>query len=177
VRSWRPLPAHLGLAASLLLAACDDKPPPAPAATSATASATSAAPTATPAPAASSSPPPAASPAASAKPRDWIIVQHVLVSYKGVKRAKSGITRSKAEARELAQKLREQALKPDEDFTELVKKHSDDPAAIERLGSTGKMRRGDMTKTFEDAAFKLNLDEISPVVETPFGFHIIKRNQ
>lgn len=176
-----PRPRVRALLASFVLvcaSACDDKPSP-QAAPSATAAATSAPtpPTPPPAPSAAEPPAPAASPAASAKPPEWIIVQHILVSYKGVKRAKRGITRTKPEAKELAEQLRKQVLAPEADFTELVKKHSDDPAAIERLGSTGKMRRGDMTRSFEDAAFALKVNEISPVVETPFGFHILKRNQ
>ena len=59
----------------------------------------------------------------------------------------------------------------------MVKKHSDDPAAVERLGSTGKVRREDVDKVFGDTAFALKENEISGVVESAFGFHIIKRTQ
>jgi peptidyl-prolyl cis-trans isomerase NIMA-interacting 1 len=173
---------RLALAATLLaLCACKDDPPN-PAAAAPTASSAHQAPSAPPsapaAPADAGEAKPAASPAASAqKPPERVIVQHVLISYKGVKRAKPGVTRTKGEAKELAEKVRTMALDPNGDFTELVKKYSDDPAAIERLGSTGWMKHGDMAKPFEEAAFGLRLFEISPVVETPFGYHVIKRNQ
>jgi parvulin-like peptidyl-prolyl isomerase len=39
----------------------------------------------------------------------------------------------------------------------------------------GKFKRDEMTKAFSDAAFQLQVDELSPVTESPFGFHVIKR--
>lgn len=102
--------------------------------------------------------------------------QHILVAYKGAKNAPKTVTRSKADARKRA----EEALgrvRAGEDFTELVKVYSDDPGAADRMGSVGKFTREKMDKTFSDAAFALKVDEVSGIVETPFGFHLIKRNQ
>jgi peptidyl-prolyl cis-trans isomerase D len=64
--------------------------------------------------------------------------------------------------------------KAGEDFAELAKKHSEDPASATQGGSLGTFGRGRMVKEFEDVAFSLKPGEISGVVRSQFGFHIIK---
>jgi len=86
------------------------------------------------------------------------------------------VKRSKADARSLAEEVLKQAMGGKE-FAELAKEHSDDPASAARLGSVGTFTRDKMHEKFSDAAFALKVNKVSPVVETPFGFHIIKRNQ
>jgi NIMA-interacting peptidyl-prolyl cis-trans isomerase 1 len=105
-----------------------------------------------------------------------IAAQHILVAYRGAERAPAGVTRTKAQARTRASEVLAKA-KAGEDFSALVAQYSDDPGAKERLGSLGKFSRGKMDKAFSDAAFQLRVDEVSDVVETRFGFHVIKRNQ
>lgn len=109
-------------------------------------------------------------------PPETIAAQHVLVAYSGAKGAPVKIKRTKADAKKRAEEVAAKAKKGD-DFTELVKVYSDEPGAIDRLGNLGKFKREAMVKPFSDAAFALKVNETSEVVETEFGFHVIKRNQ
>lgn len=59
------------------------------------------------------------------------------------------------------------------DFAELARRHSDDPSASAG-GDLGWFGRGRMTPEFEEAAFALDEGEISDLVRSPFGFHIIR---
>jgi peptidyl-prolyl cis-trans isomerase NIMA-interacting 1 len=152
-------------------AGCDEKKP---AATDAAATVAASTP-----PVASAAPPatPAVASAVTATPvPDAIAAQHVLVAYKGADKAPKGVTRSKADAKKRAEEVAAKA-KSGSDFSALVAEYSDDPAAKERQGSVGKFTRDKMAKPFSDAAFALAVGESSGAVETPFGFHVIKRNQ
>lgn len=119
---------------------------------------------------------PSAAPTKPAEPPTAVAAQHVLVAYKGAERCPKGVTRSKADAKKRAAEVAEKA-KGGADFTALVAEYSDDPAAKERSGSVGKFTRDKMAKPFSDAAFELAVNAVSAPVETPFGFHVIKRNQ
>lgn len=61
-----------------------------------------------------------------------------------------------------------------EDFEALAKATTEEPGGKERGGDLGWFGRGRMVAQFEEAAFKLQPGQISPVVETPFGYHVIK---
>jgi peptidyl-prolyl cis-trans isomerase D len=63
--------------------------------------------------------------------------------------------------------------KTGEDFTELAKQFSEGPTGP-KGGDLGSFSRGRMVKPFDDAVFALNEGEISDIVETQFGFHVIK---
>lgn len=80
----------------------------------------------------------------------------------------------KQAARNKAEEISEQVRKNPEHFAEIAKEHSDDPGSATRGGDLGFFGRGVMVKTFEDKIFSMQLDEISDIVETDFGLHIIK---
>lgn len=73
---------------------------------------------------------------------------------------------------ELAQ-LRERILKG-EKFSMLATLYSQDPGSAKQGGELGFFNRGDMVAEFEAAAFALKPGEVSPIIETQFGFHIIQ---
>jgi len=61
-----------------------------------------------------------------------------------------------------------------EDFAKLAKEYSEDPASAERDGDLGFTKRGDFVKEFEEVAFELQPGQISDIVQSQFGYHIIK---
>jgi peptidyl-prolyl cis-trans isomerase C len=66
-------------------------------------------------------------------------------------------------------------LKSGADFEKIAKDKSHDPGSAVKGGDLGMFGRGKMIKPFEEAAFKLqNKGDLSDVIETPFGFHILK---
>jgi hypothetical protein len=101
---------------------------------------------------------------------------HILISYKGADRADADISRSKEEAKAEAERIRKLIVDDNMDFAEMAKEHSDGPSST-KGGDLGKFKFEVMAKPFSEAAFALGIDEVSEVVETGFGFHIIKRTQ
>jgi len=81
--------------------------------------------------------------------------------------------RVKKAAYELAKKLLD-SLKNGANFGELAKKYSDDPGSAAQGGDLGYVKRGVFYPEFEAAAFALKPGELSNVVESPVGYHIIQ---
>ncbi|RYF60324.1 MAG: peptidyl-prolyl cis-trans isomerase [Comamonadaceae bacterium] len=79
----------------------------------------------------------------------------------------------KAAARSKAEALLAEARKSPGSFADLAKKNSQDPGSAERGGDLDFVSRGAMVKPFDDAMFALKKGEISGLVESEFGFHII----
>ena len=78
----------------------------------------------------------------------------------------------KAEARKKIKEV-QQKVQKGEDFATLAKTYSEGPSGP-RGGDLGYFRRGQMVKPFEAVAFSLKLNETSDIVETRFGYHLIK---
>jgi hypothetical protein len=102
---------------------------------------------------------------------------HILIRYTGAMRSPPDITRSKAEAQALAEKIAAQAQAPGADFAALADQHTEDPSGKGRGGRLGTFGRGRMVPPFDQATFALAPGDVSEVVETAFGFHIIYREK
>lgn len=100
-----------------------------------------------------------------------IRASHILLTFKGASQSATRRTRLEAEAT-INVLLGE--LAAGADFAELARRHSDCPSS-EDGGDLGYFGRGAMVEEFEDAAFALAQGEVSGVVETSFGFHLIQR--
>ena len=70
--------------------------------------------------------------------------------------------------------IRQQIIDGKEKFAEMAAKYSDDPTAASNNGDLGWQKRGAFVQEFEEAAYRLEEGQISEVVESPFGFHIIQ---
>lgn len=79
----------------------------------------------------------------------------------------------KGVARKIAQGYLDK-VKAGGDFAAIAKEHSDDTTTAVKGGDLGFFGRGEMTPAFEAAAFALQPGQVSDLVETPFGFHVIK---
>lgn len=80
----------------------------------------------------------------------------------------------KAKARAQAESLLQQVRKKPASFAELAKKNSQDPGSAVKGGDLGYFPRGAMVGPFENAVFGMKVGELSDIVESQFGFHIIK---
>ncbi len=94
---------------------------------------------------------------------------HILISVSA-----DALDDEKQKARDKAEGILELVRQNPERFAEITKEHSDDPGSAVQGGDLGFFGRGVMVKSFEDKIFSMQLDEISDIVETDFGFHVIK---
>ena len=102
---------------------------------------------------------------------DQVRASHILLMYAGS--ARSTATRSKADASSEIAQIKAQ-IDGGADFANLARKHSDCPSG-KSGGDLGPFGRGQMVGPFEDAAFSLPVGGTSGVVETDFGYHLIRR--
>lgn len=102
---------------------------------------------------------------------EQVRASHILLMYAGSMR--STASRSKDAALEQINQLKTQ-LDSGADFAALAQAHSDCPSG-KRGGDLGSFGRGQMVGPFEQAAFGLPVGGTSGVIETDFGYHIIRR--
>lgn len=107
---------------------------------------------------------------------DEVAASHILISYKGADRADSKIKRNKQAAKKEANRIHGLIVNDGKNFAEMAKKHSDGPSGP-KGGDLGKFKFEMMAKPFSEAAFALEVGEVSEVVETGFGFHVIQRTE
>lgn len=108
---------------------------------------------------------------------EQVSAKHILVAFKGSPAAQAGkpeLTEEQAKAK--AEELRKQIV-GGASFEEVAKKESDDVGSGARGGELGEFGRGQMVPEFEKAAFEAKVGEVTPVVRTQFGYHIIKVDQ
>ncbi|MBW2673533.1 MAG: peptidylprolyl isomerase, partial [Deltaproteobacteria bacterium] len=101
------------------------------------------------------------------KQPEKIQVRHILIKVEP-----EGDKTKKAGALKTSKKIQSE-LKGGGDFAALAKKYSQCPSSANG-GDLGYFARGQMVKPFEDAAFSLKKGEVSDIVETSFGYHLIK---
>lgn len=117
-----------------------------------------------------------------AHPEEQVHARHILIPVKtedsqpieledaeGPKAEELTKPQARAKAEEVLKRV-----KAGEDFVALAKQYSSDPGSKEKGGDLGWFGRGRMVPEFEKAAFALQPGQISEIVESPFGFHIIK---
>jgi hypothetical protein len=102
---------------------------------------------------------------------------HLLVAWRGATGATGGVSRTRAQAAALAAELRRQASEPGADLCELVRRYSDDASNRTNCGELGPVQNGMLPLPIEEALFRLEPGEVSDVVETEYGFHIVWRPQ
>jgi len=94
---------------------------------------------------------------------------HILIGF-----GASPTPASKAEAKKKAEQVLAEVKKNPTKFADLAKKYSQDPGSGEKGGDLGLFARGAMVKPFEDAAYSMKVGDVSGLVESQFGYHIIK---
>ena len=87
---------------------------------------------------------------------------------------KTASTGEREKSKLKAQELLAVVVKSPDDFADIARKNSQDPGSAPNGGDLDYFTRGSMVKSFEDSAFSMKKGEVSSVVESEFGFHIIK---
>ncbi len=106
---------------------------------------------------------------------EQVKARHILIAFKGSPAAQQGkkeLTEDEAKAK--AEDLRKQIVEGKAKFEEVAQKESDDVGSGSRGGDLGEFSRGQMVPEFEKAAFEAKVGDITPVIHTQFGYHIIK---
>ncbi len=102
----------------------------------------------------------------------------IIISYKDAKNPISGITRTKEEANQLAKEVLSQVKAPGAKFEDLVKKYSDQPEIEKTEGIIGVFYKDEVSgfyRGISDLLFKMELGEVSDILDTTWGYIIVRR--
>ena len=102
-----------------------------------------------------------------------VTASHILISFKGGENAQPNVTRSKEEAKTLADQLLKEAKANPSNFGKLAEANTDDPGSKTNGGQYSNIPRGQMVPEFDKFIFEKPVNTID-IVETGFGYHIIK---
>jgi len=94
--------------------------------------------------------------------------RHILIAV-----PRNSSMKEKINAKKTTEEIK-QKLDKGEDFGDLAMKYSDDPGSSQNGGDLGFFGRDEMVPEFEKVAFSLNVGSTSDIIETEFGYHIIK---
>lgn len=100
---------------------------------------------------------------------------HILIKVKSSSSDKEGLSDKKA--KEKAEKIQKEVEKNPDKFGEIAKKESMDSSSAKKDGSLGYVVKGQMVSKFEKALFKLKEGQVSDVVKTDYGYHVIKADK
>lgn len=105
-----------------------------------------------------------------------IAARHILVMHEGSLRKPDEITRPRARALEMARACLAK-IRAGQKFEAVALECSDDAETAQNGGDLGVFRRDKYVKQLSDVAFALEVGQVSDVIETPFGFHIVQRTE
>jgi len=105
---------------------------------------------------------------------EQVKASHILLKVESNATEEEKAEEEKVKVKKEAEKVLEKAKAEGADFAALAKEFSEDTGSKDKGGDLGFFGRGKMVKEFEDAAFNLKKGEISDLVETSYGYHIIK---
>ncbi|MFA5185606.1 MAG: protein translocase subunit SecD [Patescibacteria group bacterium] len=97
--------------------------------------------------------------------------RHILIQWAGAQSAPTSTTRTKEEAKKALEDIKKQVTAAN--FTDMAKKYSEEPGAKESGGDLGWFGKGDMVEPFEKAIYAMKKGDVSDIVETQFGYHLI----
>jgi parvulin-like peptidyl-prolyl isomerase len=120
---------------------------------------------------------PPAAPAEPVAPPELATASHILIRYAGAVRTGPEVTRTKEEARKLAEQIDKKAKAKNADFATLANDYTEDPSGKGQGGKLGTFPKGRMVPEFDKPVFSMAPGEVSDVIETGFGFHVIKREK
>ena len=109
-------------------------------------------------------------------PATELAVSHVLVAFEGTRNCSPGLTRTREQARERARRIAVLLRTGRGDLGDYARRNSDDPTAVRNSGNLGNFRPGELEPALEKVLRTLAVGEIGGPVETPYGWHVVRRD-